>query len=84
MTDAKFDYDVFISYSRENLGFAKKLEARLRAYRPPAGLGLPRLIYPSIQVNIAAGEPPPPGNNGAQYLKIPFNTTIADLLREDD
>lgn len=49
-----------------------------------AGLGLPRLIYPSIQVNIAAGEPPPPGNNGAQYLKIPFNTTIADLLREDD
>lgn len=49
-----------------------------------AGLDLPKLIYPSIQVNIAAGEPPPPGQNGARYLKIPFNTSIAELLRDDD
>lgn len=38
-----------------------------------AKLGMPRLILPSIQVNIRAGEMPPVENNGIAYLKIPVN-----------
>ncbi|NND43949.1 MAG: MBL fold metallo-hydrolase [Xanthomonadales bacterium] len=49
-------------------------------------LSLPRLILPSLQVNVLAGSPPPPEDNGFSYLKTPFNTTIPDLLgaRSDD
>jgi hypothetical protein len=28
---------------------------------------------PSVQVNIRAGELPPPESNGVSYLKIPLN-----------
>ncbi len=38
-----------------------------------ATLKPPRLILQSLQVNIAAGELPPPEQNGKQYLKIPLN-----------
>jgi glyoxylase-like metal-dependent hydrolase (beta-lactamase superfamily II) len=37
-------------------------------------LEMPNLILPSIQVNIRAGELPPPEANGVSYLKIPLNT----------
>ena len=36
-------------------------------------LGTPRLILPSIQVNIRAGEMPPPDEGGTVFLKIPVN-----------
>jgi glyoxylase-like metal-dependent hydrolase (beta-lactamase superfamily II) len=39
-----------------------------------AALGMPTLILPSIQVNVRAGEMPPPEGNGVVYLKIPVNT----------
>jgi len=45
-----------------------------------AGLGLPRLILPSLQVNIRAGEAPPPESSGIGFLRIPFNQTLADLV----
>jgi len=35
-------YDAFISYSRRDLPFARKLEAALRAYRPPKDLAVPQ------------------------------------------
>ncbi|GMR17438.1 MAG: MBL fold metallo-hydrolase [Gammaproteobacteria bacterium] len=38
-----------------------------------AELGMPKLIIPSIQVNIRAGEFPAPESNGVSYLKIPVN-----------
>ena len=38
-----------------------------------AELAMPRLILPSIQVNMRAGEFPPPEDNGQRYLKIPLN-----------
>lgn len=38
-----------------------------------AGLAMPVLILPSVQVNIRAGELPPPEANGVSYLKIPLN-----------
>ncbi len=36
-------------------------------------LDLPALILPAIQVNMRAGQLPPPEDNGIRYLKIPFN-----------
>ncbi|MEQ9641597.1 MAG: MBL fold metallo-hydrolase [Alphaproteobacteria bacterium] len=38
-----------------------------------ATLSMPVLILPSVQVNMRAGEPPPPEDNGVSYLKIPLN-----------
>ena len=38
-----------------------------------ATLGAPRLILPSLQVNIRGGEMPPPEDDGQVYLKIPVN-----------
>jgi glyoxylase-like metal-dependent hydrolase (beta-lactamase superfamily II) len=36
-------------------------------------LQMPVLLLPSIQVNVRAGHPPPPENNGKRYLKIPLD-----------
>ncbi|MBK8908901.1 MAG: MBL fold metallo-hydrolase [Rhodospirillales bacterium] len=38
-----------------------------------ATLDMPRLILPSVQVNMRAGRWPPPESNGTRYLKIPLN-----------
>lgn len=38
-----------------------------------AKLDMPRLILPSIQVNIRAGHFPEPEGNGVSYLKLPLN-----------
>lgn len=38
-----------------------------------ATLAMPRLIIPSIQVNIDAGHLPKPEANGTRYLKVPIN-----------
>lgn len=36
-------------------------------------LEMPVLILPAVQVNIRAGEMPPPESNGVRYLKIPLD-----------
>jgi len=36
-------------------------------------LAVPKLLIPSIQVNMRAGELPPPEDNGVRYIKIPLN-----------
>ncbi|MGH2339866.1 MBL fold metallo-hydrolase [Segnochrobactraceae bacterium EtOH-i3] len=38
-----------------------------------ATLKMPRLILPSVQVNMRAGEMPPAEDNGVVYLKVPVN-----------
>ncbi|WP_245263346.1 MBL fold metallo-hydrolase [Azorhizobium doebereinerae] len=38
-----------------------------------ATLDMPRLIIPSIQVNMRAGELPPPDADGKRFLKVPIN-----------
>lgn len=38
-----------------------------------ATLQMPVLILPSVQLNIRAGERPPPESNGHSYLKIPLD-----------
>jgi glyoxylase-like metal-dependent hydrolase (beta-lactamase superfamily II) len=37
-------------------------------------LGMPRLILPSVQVNMRAGRMPPAEDNGQRYLKIPLDS----------
>lgn len=41
--------------------------------RRDATLEMPRLIIPSVQVNIDAGHLPKPEDNGTRYLKVPIN-----------
>ena len=41
--------------------------------RRDATLQMPVLILPAVQINIRAGEMPPPEANGTAYLKIPIN-----------
>jgi len=36
-------------------------------------LSTPRLMLPSVQVNMRAGHMPPPERNGARYLKLPLD-----------
>lgn len=38
-----------------------------------AGLAVPKLLLPAIQINIRGGEFPPAEDNGQRYLKIPLN-----------
>ena len=40
---------------------------------PDATLDLPRLILPSVQVNVRAGAMPPAESNGTHYLKLPID-----------
>ncbi len=40
-------------------------------------LGAPKLIIPSLQVNMRSGELPPPEDNGQTYLKVPVNSVFS-------
>ncbi len=48
--------------------FVKMREAR------DATLAMPRLIIPSLQVNMRAGKMPPADKDGKTFLKVPVNT----------
>lgn len=45
---------------------------RMRTERD-ATLDMPKLILPSVQVNMRAGDMPPPEDNGVRYMKVPIN-----------
>ena len=53
-------------------GIAEDEFVAMRAARDKT-LDMPVLILPSVQVNVRAGELPPPEDNGTRYLKIPLN-----------
>lgn len=38
-----------------------------------ATLAMPKLILPSVQINMRAGDMPEPEDNGQRYMKIPIN-----------
>ena len=38
-----------------------------------ATLDIPKLLLPSVQINIRAGAMPEPEANGVSYLKLPIN-----------
>lgn len=53
-------------------GISMQEFVRMREERD-ATLSMPALILPSVQVNIRAGQFPPPESNGVSYLKLPLN-----------
>lgn len=71
----KLAYETTIATSREGNvqlrdGVSEEEFVTFRHARD-ATLAAPRLIFPSVQVNIAAGEFPRAENNGRVYLKLP-------------
>lgn len=56
-------------------GVSRDAFIKMRTERD-ATLTLPKLIMPSIQVNMRAGRLPPPEENGVSYIKIPLNVKM--------
>lgn len=54
----------------DSISEAQFVEMRTRR---DATLDMPVLILPAVQINIRAGEMPPPEPNGVSYVKIPLN-----------
>ncbi len=59
--------NVHIGAGRPKSDFVALRQAR------DATLAMPRLIIPSLQVNMRAGQMPEPEDNGQSYLKVPIN-----------
>jgi len=61
---------------RENIhvheGISEAEFVKMRTERDKT-LSMPRLIVPSVQINMRAGEMPPAEDNGIQYIKVPIN-----------
>jgi glyoxylase-like metal-dependent hydrolase (beta-lactamase superfamily II) len=55
---------------REGIGEEEFVAMRTKR---DATLGLPKLIIPSIQVNMRAGRLPEPDDSGKRFLKVPVN-----------
>ncbi|MDX5434119.1 MAG: MBL fold metallo-hydrolase [Halomonas sp.] len=53
-------------------GISEEEFVRMRTERD-ATLDMPRLILPSVQVNMRAGHMPPPEDNGQVYLTVPID-----------
>jgi len=73
----EFAYTTTIAREREanvhvHQGVSEDEFVAMRQQRD-ARLGMPRLILPSIQVNMRAGHLPPAESNGTRYLKIPLD-----------
>jgi glyoxylase-like metal-dependent hydrolase (beta-lactamase superfamily II) len=61
------DKNIHINRTVSKAAFVELREGR------DAQLGMPKLILPSIQVNIRAGQFPDPEDNGVRYLKMPLD-----------
>jgi glyoxylase-like metal-dependent hydrolase (beta-lactamase superfamily II) len=59
--------NIHVGAGRSEAEFVAMREAR------DATLPMPRLILPSVQVNIRAGQLPEPEDNGVRYLKLPLD-----------
>ena len=55
---------------RDGVSEAEFVELRRKR---DAGLAVPKLLYPSVQVNIRAGHLPEPEANGCRYMKLPLS-----------
>src|SRR5690606_35110304 len=53
-------------------GITEEEFVKMRTARD-ATLALPKLIIPSIQVNMRAGNLPEPNSSGKRFLKVPLN-----------
>ncbi len=61
------DNNIHINKTVDETTFVELREGR------DAQLGMPKLILPSIQVNVRAGQLPEAEDNGIRYLKIPLD-----------
>jgi len=73
-----YRYETTVAEEREHNihvreGISKDEFVAMRTKRDKA-LSMPRLILPSVQVNMRAGHMPEAEDNGITYLKIPLNT----------
>jgi len=70
-----FAWESTVAEQKKNVHVAGKSQADFVAMREArdAELGMPRLIVPSLQVNMRAGQMPPAEDNGTVYLKVPVN-----------
>lgn len=73
----EYAYETTVSEERtQNIhvktGISEADFVRMRTERD-ATLDMPRLILPSVQVNMRAGQMPPAEDNGQVYLKVPIN-----------
>ena len=73
----EYAWETTIAKQRQNNvhihdGTSKEAFVAFRKKRD-AQLGVPKLILPSIQVNIRSGDMPEPESNGVSYMKIPVN-----------
>jgi glyoxylase-like metal-dependent hydrolase (beta-lactamase superfamily II) len=59
--------NIHVGGGRPQAEFVALREAR------DATLAMPRLIIPSLQINMRAGHAPEPEDNGISYLKVPLN-----------
>lgn len=61
-----------VSNIHVHVGISEDQYVQMREERD-ATLDMPRLILPSLQVNMRAGHLPPAEDNGTVYLKVPLN-----------
>jgi glyoxylase-like metal-dependent hydrolase (beta-lactamase superfamily II) len=67
---AQKEKNIQLNASVSEAEFIAKREARDKTLKAP------RLLLPSIQVNIFAGHLPEPENNGTRYLKLPLKVLV--------
>lgn len=75
--DREFEYQTTVAEERKknihvNESIQEEAFIEMREARDKT-LGMPRLILPSIQVNMRAGHFPEAEDNGVVYLKVPMN-----------
>ena len=73
----EYAWETSVAKQRENNihahdGVSEDEFVKMRTERDKT-LDMPRLILPSIQVNMRAGHLPPAEDNGVHYLKLPMN-----------
>ncbi|RUO35180.1 MBL fold metallo-hydrolase [Aliidiomarina sanyensis] len=65
--EAQANTNIHVGGNASKAAFVEKRDAR------DATLAMPKLIIPSVQVNVRAGYFPPAESNGVTYLKIPID-----------
>ncbi|MBP6944635.1 MBL fold metallo-hydrolase [Patescibacteria group bacterium] len=83
LPETRTDYHwetTILNQKQQNIHVAERIQkeafVQMRHARDKE-LALPRLIIPSIQINIRAGALPESASNGIAYLKVPINSIFA-------
>lgn len=71
-------HNIHVGHGKDESTFVDMREAR------DATLDMPRLILPSLQVNMRAGRLPPAEDNERHYLKVPLNAFSGNQPKGDE